>query len=182
MNILSKFYFLVANTLLILSFSSIEAFAQEQHGEESQELKNGVILTFGYTHIPMGTELNSPEAEGFFVPTFGLDYVREISHKWDVGIMLDYELDHYLIAEKELERENAFIIIARAGYNLIDHLSILAGAGIEIEGHKNLFVFRLGAEYGIHFSKHWMIAPAFFFDWKEGYDTYALSLGVGYNF
>jgi len=40
----------------------------------------------------------------------------------------------------------------------------------------------VGVEYGIHFSDRWVLAPAFFFDWKENYNTYALALNVGYNF
>ena len=174
--------FLVANTLLMLIFFSVEAFSLESHDDTSQERNNMFMFNFGYTHIPKGADPHSPEEEGYFVPSLGLDYIRRLSHKWEVGIMLDYELDHYLIVEKDLERENAFIVVAGGAYNLIDHLAIFAGAGVEFEAHNHLFVFRLGTEYGIHLKRHWVIAPAFFFDWKEGYDTYALSLGVGYNF
>ena len=168
--------------VFILCFLNGYVFAQEEPKETQIEPKNIALFTFGYTHIPKGSELDSEDANGFFVPAIGLDYIRRVSHKWRVGVMLDYELDHYLVVEKELERENAFIVVAGVGYNPIKHLFIFSGGGIEIEGNANLFVFRFGAEYGFHLKKQWVIAPAFFFDLKEGYDTYAISLGVGYIF
>jgi len=116
------------------------------------------------------------------VPSLGLDYVRRVGHSWEIGLMLDYELDHYLIVDKELERENAFIAVAGAAYNPIEHLAIFAGGGVELEANEHLFLFRIGTEYGIHLNDNWLIVPAFFFDWKKDYDTYSISLGVGYSF
>jgi hypothetical protein len=168
--------------IIVLILLNTAVLAQETHEKGSQEYRNMLMFTFGYTHIPKGAELNAAEAEGFFVPSVGLDYVRRIGHRWEFGLLLDYELDHYLIVEEEFERENAFIAVAGLGYELIEHFALMAGAGIEIEKNENLFVFRLGAEYGIHFNNRWVLAPAFFYDFKEGYDTYSLSLGIGYNF
>jgi len=175
----SKISLLCVSLLIILVNQN--GYAQEE--EEDAGLKSNVIISFGYTHVPSGSdELNASEAGGLWVPSIGIDYMRRISEKWGVGIMLDYELDHYLIVEKELERENVFIAVAGIAFEPIPHLLLFTGAGIELEHNENLFVYRLGAEYGVHLNHRWLIAPAFFFDWKEGYDTYALSLGLGYNF
>jgi len=37
-------------------------FAQDNHEENHTELKNTVVLSFGYTHIPKGAELESEDA------------------------------------------------------------------------------------------------------------------------
>lgn len=151
--------------------------------EESElEPKNTFVVSFGYTHIPKGAELDAEESDGFFVPSIGLDYARVVGRKWEVGVMLDFELDHYLIVEKELERENAFIGVVGVAYNPIAHLLLFTGAGVEIEKNKHLFVYRLGLDYSFYFGHHWAIVPAFYFDWKEDYDTYAFSVGAKYRF
>lgn len=170
--------------VLFAVFMLVSLFSFAQHHEEnkSEHHKNIFLLSFGYTHIPKGAELHSEESEGFFVPTVGLDYGRVVGKRWEIGVMLDWELDHYIISEKELEREKAFIAVAGVAYNPIAHLAIFTGAGIELEHNQHLFVFRLGTEYAIHLGHHWALAPAFYFDWKEDYDTYALSLGLRYSF
>ena len=115
--------FLIILSVLVLF--NLSAFAREGHEENQSESKNALVLNFGYTHIPQGAELGSESTGGFFVPSIGLDYGRVMGERWEIGIMLDYELDHYLIVEKDLERENAFIVVAGVGYNPIGHGSIL---------------------------------------------------------
>ena len=53
--------FLVATTLLLFIFLSVEVFSQESHDDKSQERNNMFMFNFGYTHIPKGAELHSPE-------------------------------------------------------------------------------------------------------------------------
>lgn len=162
--------------------SNIMVHAQSAHSNIESEPKNIFVLSFGYTHIPAGADLHAENTEGFFVPSIGLDYGRVIAEKWEVGVMLDIELDHYLIYEEEFERENAFVAVGGVAYNITDHLCLIGGLGAEFEKNKHQFVARLGTEYVVHFGKHWGLAPAFYFDWKEKYETYALSLGLRYGF
>lgn len=164
---------------MVLIIIMISNFSYAQEGEEP---KNVLLLSFGYTHIPSGAELEAADTKSFFVPAIGIDYGHIVGKRWEIGIMLDIELDHYLIVKKELERENAFIAVAGVAYNPVGHLYVFGGVGVEIEKNQNLFVLRLGTEYAIHLSDHWALAPAFYFDWKEDYDTYALSLGLRYSF
>lgn len=158
------------------------AYSMEIHEEEVAEPKNALVLSFGYTHIPKGAELHAEESRGILVPSIGLDYGRVVGKRWEVGVMLDLELDHYLIFDQELERENALIGVVGVAYNPIAHLLIFTGAGVEIEKNKHLFVYRLGADYNFNMGHHWAIVPAFYFDWKEDFDTYAFSVGVKYSF
>ena len=138
-------------------------------------------LAFGYTYIPKGAALDASEAEGFFVPSFGLDYFHLLDRRWELGIMLDWELDHYLIFEKELERERAFIATLTATHKLINwHLQ--GGLGVELEKNEHLVVLRLGLERPIHLGNRWVLGPAVYFDIKEGYDTWSLSVSIGKGF
>ena len=85
--------------------------AQEEENEnESEELKHLIALSFGYTYIPNGAELDAAEANGY-LPTIGFDYFYRFSPRGEIGIMMDVELDHYLVVDKDLERENAIIVV-----------------------------------------------------------------------
>lgn len=160
--------------------------AQDQHEEKHAEHKNMIAAKFGYTHVPSGSELHHSESNGFYVPTFGLDYGRVINTKrgkrFELGLMLDWELDHYIITEKELERERAFIAVGGLAFNPVAHLVLFMGAGIEIEQNKNLFVWRSGIDYNFRVGKKWAIVPTFNFDWKEDYGSYSIAVGAKYMF
>ena len=162
-------------TIVLLFFNPI--FAQEE--ESHKHLITGAI---GYTYIPKGTSAESPSAEGVFVPSIGLDYFYSISHRWEIGIMSDFEFGEYVIFDKDLNRENAIVITAIASHALTKHINLFAGGGIELEKHHNLGVIRIGTEYGFELKNSWVIAPGIFFDFKEGIDTWSLSIAFGKAF
>ena len=177
-------YYSILIIALILSHST---FAQEEGevsetGHEGEEGRHTVFLGFGWTHIPQGGNLEDTEANGFLVPTIGLDYLYKIGPKWEVGTMMDLELDHYLIVDQELERENAFIITAVVLYRLLPHLSIFAGTGVEFEHHKNLAIFRVGIDSPFQLGKRWVLVPSFAYDLKEDYNTWSLKVSFGKEF
>lgn len=67
--------------------------AQEEENEnESEELRHLIALSFGYTYIPNGAELDAAEANGYLVPTIGFDYFYRFSPRGEIGIMTDAEL------------------------------------------------------------------------------------------
>lgn len=150
--------------------------------EEEFEHKNSILVSFGYTYIPDGAEREDEGSKGFFVPSIGLDYAREIGERWELLLMLDWELSHYVIVKDELEREKAFISIIGAAYRPFSELYIFAGAGMEFEKNENLFVTRLGAEYMYGLNERWFLAPAFFFDFKKDFPTYTIAVGLKYKF
>lgn len=167
---------------MVLS-STLAVYAQDEEGmEEEEEGKNLIAFTVGYTYIPEAGELRSTEADGFFVPTLGLDYFRRVHPKWEIGLMLDLELDSYLIIDKDLERENAFIMALAGVYKLTPNFQLVGGAGMEWEENENLVIMRLGAERPFNLGNEWKLGPALFFDFKEGYDTWSLSLSIGKEF
>jgi hypothetical protein len=57
------------------------------------------------------------------------------------------------------------------------------GPGIEFEKEKNYNLIRYGLEYEFELTKHWDIAPTFFYDSRfNAFDTWSIALGVGKRF
>jgi hypothetical protein len=164
--------------LFFITILSINTFAQEKE----QEKKNLLSVSLGYTYIPKGSSLEAEEVTGVFVPSIGLDYFRRLHPRWEIGIMADVEMGEYVIFEKDLNREYAILLTAMVNFNLTKHINLLAGGGMEFENHKNLGIIRLGGEYVFKLPKNWVISPGFFFDFKEGTDTWSLSVAFGKEF
>jgi len=164
--------------LFILCLFSFNTFAQENE----QEKKNLLTVALGYTFIPKGSAPEAEEADGVFVPSIGIDYFRRLHPRWEIGIMTDIELGEYVIFEKDLNREYAILLTAMVNFNLTKHINFFAGGGMEFEEHKNLGIIRLGGEYVFRLPKNWVISPGFFFDFKEGTDTWSLSVAIGKEF
>ncbi len=167
--------------LFLVCFLFTISFSQELSKEEKKK-KNLLSVSLGYTYIPKGSLLEAEEATGVFVPSFGLDYFRRLHPRWEIGIMADIELGEYVVFEKDLHREYAMLLTAMVNFNLTEHINLLAGGGMEFEKHKNLGIIRLGGEYVFKLPKTWVISPGFFFDFKEGTDTWSLSVAIGKEF
>ena len=165
--------------LLIVTFLFGNLFAQETEHEEKKHLLTGAL---GYTYIPQGASGHSEAADGVFIPSIGLDYFYSISHRLEIGIMTDLELGEYIIFGKDLHRQNAIVVVGVAAFSLTNHINIFGGGGMEFEKHHNLAVIRLGSEYSFHLKKDWVIAPGMFFDFKEGIDTWSISVAFGKEF
>lgn len=178
--------------ILLVVFVTSISFAQEHEhevssheGNESHAFKHGrnfILFEYGYTHIKEAVAHdNILEEEGHWVSSFGLDYFRVLNEKWKVGVKVDYELGHYIIPhEDDLKRENVLLVIPSASYTVLHGWSIYAGAGMEFEEEKNLFVTRLGTEYGFELGDNgWELPIGVFGDFKEGYNTYAFTIGIG---
>ena len=165
--------------LIIVIFFFENLVAQEAEHEKKNHLITGAL---GYTYIPKGAPHGSNSADGVFVPSIGLDYFYSISNRWEIGFMSDFEFGEYIIFEKELNRKNAIVLTVIASYSLTHHINLFAGGGMEFEQHHNLGVIRIGGEYGFELKNDWVIAPGVFFDFKEGTDTWSLSIAFGKEF
>jgi hypothetical protein len=164
--------------LLIISFFVIRTYAQEQ----TEEKKNLLSISLGYTFIPQGSALEEEESDGIFIPSIGVDYFHRIHPRWELGLMVDLELGEYVVRQKELNRKNALAFIAVGAFTVTKHLNLFAGGGMEFERHQNLGVIRLGAEYVFRLKNNWVISPSFIYDFKEGFDTWSLSFAFGKEF
>jgi hypothetical protein len=153
----------------------------EKSHEEELHKRHKLTLAFGYTHIPEGVEGEGGE-KGVWVPGLGLDYFYRLNEKWEVGLAADIEFGEYLIIDKDLNRHNAFILIALAGYEVIPRWAVFGGIGIELEKHKHMGVLRAGTEYEFELKNDWLIAPGILFDFKEDFYSWSIYAAVGKRF
>jgi len=181
-NTLIKFFLILLFVMPHITIAQVEEAEEREMENESEEFRHFISLSFGYTYIPGGAEVDATEADGFLVPSVGLDYMYKVAPRWEIGIMMDVELDHYLVVDQELERENAFIAVIVGLYKVTPRFSLFAGGGIEVEHHGNLAVFRIGADTPIPLGREWVLAPTLIFDFKEGYDTWSLAVSIGKEF
>ena len=182
---LSLCILLVSTTLM--AQHSVELVDESSHENGKHTVshgKNMIAIDYGIDHIKDGVEHGeSLEEEGHWVSSIGVDYFREVSEKWEVGVKLDIQLGHYIIPHKDnLERENAFIALAVGSYKVLPKWAIFAGAGMEFEKNENLGVIRVGTDYSFHLTQGWAIPVGFFWDIKDGYDVYAFTVGIAKHF
>ncbi|GGF33272.1 hypothetical protein GCM10011339_21860 [Echinicola rosea] len=151
---------------------------EDTQPEEETTTLNRVVFSLGYTWIPQGDDLDDKESEGgFFVPAIGFDYFRKVHDRWEIGVMWDWELEHYIVREENLERERSMLFALIANYELMEHWAVFGGGGIELEKHENLPIFRIGTEYSVDIGQQWELIPTFALDIKKGFNTYNLAVG-----
>jgi len=177
-------------TLILLTFliATHLSLAQEGVNEEKEhEGKNRIGFVLEATFVPEASssehsEESNGDSKGKVVPTIGLEYIRTLSHHWDVGFSAEVELESYIIVDEQLNRENPLILVAFAIYRIIGSWFIYGGAGVELEKHKNLAVLRLGTEYEFKLSNGWDIAPTLTFDHKIDFNSFAIGFSIGKRF
>ena len=171
-------------THLTFGQNSITTRSQNGDTEKAHAIERNVLtLCLSGTWISKGANVDNLNDKGHFVPGVGLDYFYRSDHRWEVGIMMDYEFATYVIPRKEnLIRDRALILVPAVAYTLHPRWTAFAGGGIELEKHQNLFVFRLGMEYGQPIKNGWFVPLGVFFDWKEGYDALSFCFGIGKAF
>ncbi len=158
---------------LILLFAMVNMAGQEQ-----KEQKHVLGAAFGFTFVPLGDQLQDTDARGVFTPTVGIDYFYKFHPRWGAGFLGALELDHYVVTDDEVERENAIILTLVGMYRATKYLDLFLGGGIEVEQHDNLAVLRLGLQYSIDMGEHWALIPKFHFDFKENYNAWSLALTI----
>ncbi|MBB6459523.1 hypothetical protein [Flammeovirga kamogawensis] len=168
----------------LLIFSLLLFFIQTISAQEKKEPKHFISITNANTYIPKGAGVDNLDHKGHFVPGFGIDYLYRFLPKWEVGIMADFEVGEYIIPHDEpLKRENALVLALVATYTLIPNWNVFMGGGVELEKDHNLGIFRLGTEYAFPIGQQgWAIPLGVFYDIKEGYDAWSISVGVGKAF
>ena len=168
--------------LLSVLLPSIANGQEGSHETQKEHPKHLVSVSVGSAFTPIAGNIGNTEARGIFSPTVGLDYFFHFHPKWEVGIITNLELDHYVIVDNQLERENALILSLLGKYNFTNYWSVFAGGGIELEQHDNLAVLRAGLQYAILLKKDWVITPRFFLDFKEKFNTWSFTISFGKRF
>jgi len=131
---------------------------------------------FGFSFVPTGDALGENDARGLFAPMVGLDYFYRINRRWGAGFLGAVELDHYVVTDDQVERENALNLTLVGSFSATKHLDFFLGGGVEVEQHDNLGVFRLGTQYSLDVGNHWALLPKLYFDIKGNYNTWNLAM------
>ncbi|MBK3518628.1 hypothetical protein [Carboxylicivirga marina] len=170
--------------------SGTEHHAQNQH-EHAPHGKHKLSVYTGFTHIPSAfyEHETHEESTGKWVPTIGIDYFYSLSHKWELGIIGDMELDEYYIESdsfEELARNNVVVLSAVGKYKPTHRIGLIAGPGVEWEmgekDTKTFFVLKTGIEFEVAIEKGWELTPVFTYDLKEEYSAYAFGITIGKRF
>lgn len=173
--------------LVCLLLLVLPAIAEEREEDaEAKNVKNRIGLIFEMALIPEGSsedEHGTTDArKGVFVPTVGLEYTRFIAHRWEIGLSAEVEMSHYIILDRELNRDNAFLLVAFALYELTPRWFLMFGGGGEFEQHENLFLLRLGTQYEFPLGNGFDITPTFTWDYKVKLNSIALGISIGKRF
>lgn len=170
---------------LLIGLSCSLVRAQHNDSAKFEELNEPyfrISMALAYTFLPQETHHGR---ENLILPTIALDLEYWLSHKWGVGLHNDLELMIFEVKDEGslfIEREYPVLLTLDLLFRPYAELVIFAGPGVELEPLENYFVFRIGVEYEIPFSKHWDVAPMIFYDAREGaYNTLTLGLGMGYR-
>ncbi len=170
-------HFLVFAFTLFLSTSTFsqEIIKPKHQSPPSHDTRNFIGLFVGNTSIVQS---------GFHLPTIGLEYVREITPNFGLGIITEYELGTHIVQENEagqivseVEREQAFLILPSAFIRIYKGLIFSAGYGVELEHKQNLALSKIGLEYALPLQNfNWKVVPSVSWDHTRLFD------GVVYGF
>ena len=97
-------------------------------------------------------------------------------------VPLGDELDHYVVTDDQVERENALNLTLVGLFSASRYWDFFLGGGIETEQHDNLAVLRLGTQYSLHVGQHWALVPTLYFDFKENYNTWTFAVSLARKF
>ncbi len=184
---MNAFYNIIIISAIML-FSTENTLSQENktdHHENKHEFKHfRIAVTMGHGYIPSATTTDSKLV---VFPTWGLDAQYWVNPKFAIGFKSDIELANYFVdidGTEYLERKNPVILSLPIFYSPYGRdLVFLLGPGVELEGHEDFFIFRMGIGYEIHLAKGWDFTPEFVYDLKNGHiNALTLSVGIGKKF
>lgn len=173
---------------LLLSFVMTTSFAQNHDSPdyEHEFKKFRIAVNLGHAYIPT---TSVPDNNYLIIPVWGLDFQYWINTKWGFALKNDIEIAKYTINNSDdhsddLERNNPIIVSLPVLFSPWDNdLTFLFGPGIELEGHQNFSIFRLGIGYEFEFGNHWDFAPELVYDLKDGHiNSLTIAIGIGRRF
>lgn len=180
--------------LIVLLFLNLKTYSQEHslvvghdvdvHSTNNEFKHFRIAATMGHGYIPSAT---TSDTKLVVLPTWGLDVQYWFNTRLAVGFKSDIELASYFVdvnSEETLIRENPVILSLPIFYSPYGKdLVFLLGPGVELEGHEDFFVFRMGVGYELHLARGWDFTPEFVYDLKDGHiNALTLSVGIGKKF
>jgi hypothetical protein len=157
-------------------------FAQEEYYKfEPNEKKHKFTFLLSHTHINEG--IKNGKKEWLIVPSFTFDYNYILGQKWSLGIHNDLVIETFKVQkstdEIELERTTPFTSALVAGFKPGKSFTYEFGFGGEFAKEGNLFMTRVGIEYGLEISEHLEFISNFVYDIKwNHYNSFVIGIGV----
>jgi hypothetical protein len=162
------------------SLFSQEKLEELTKAELLNEEKNEIGIFVGTTYI---------FDSGFILPTFGIEYLHELTPSLAIGFISEIELGSHIISMNEelhemseVERKSAILVLPVLYYQ-IGKFGLYSGYGIEFEQEENLGLFKLGASYILHLkNEEWAIVPNVSWDHTKLFDAFVYGFTLGKKF
>ncbi len=167
-----------------LFFLTTIASAQESNHEVFKP-HHTLGLMISHTQVNQGVQSNG-DKKWLSLPSWAINYNFKFSQKWAIGlhtdiIVEDFAVEEHLDSSSEgiLERSYPIASAVMFSYKPGKHFSYMLGTGGEFAHTGNLFLFRIGVEYGYDISKDWELNANITNDLKvNAYNSWAIGLGV----
>lgn len=169
-------------SLAIFVFTNTWVKAQES---ERLSFKKYHRITAATSHSHLRSGIVSGDQKWLALPSLGFDYDFWWNPKWGAGLHSDIVIENF---EVETDLSSDDVVIKRSKplasaamlcYKPWRHLTFLGGLGGEFAKEENLFLVRLGAEYGAEIDEDWEVSLNLMYDIKwHTYDTWVIGLGI----
>jgi len=159
-------------------------FSQEElHNEFHPHHTLGLMIS--HTQISQGVQANG-DKKWLSLPSWAINYNYKFSQKWAIGLHNDIIVEDFTV-EEHLKSSNGQVLArsypiasaVMASYKPGKHFSYMFGSGGEFAHAGNLFLLRVGLEYGYHISNDWELNANVVNDLKiNAYNSWAIGMGI----
>lgn len=172
--------------LLLMLLFYIQGFAQEESAGKKFKPYHSIGIIISHTNIKKGVS-SSGDSKWLSLPSWAINYNYKFKPKWAIGLHSDivtetFEVEEHLKSSGNneiLERSYPIATAIMVSYKPGNHFSFMSGCGGEFSHTGNLFLIRIGVEYGYHLNKKWEINANITNDLKiNSYNSWAIGMGL----
>jgi hypothetical protein len=171
-------------TLLVFLTFILQTYAQEEAQKQFQS-QHTLGLIISHTNVSKGVDVNG-DRKWLSLPSWAINYNYKFSPHWAIGLHNDiitetFEVEEHLSNKnvQTIERSYPLASVLMASYKPGKHFSCLLGSGGEFSHTGNLFLLRVGVEYGYEINEKWEINANLTNDFKiNSYNSWAIGFGL----
>lgn len=171
---------------LALFLIVFQGFAQDESTHEAFHPHHSVGFIISHTNIKKGVT-STGDNKWLSLPSWAINYNYKFKPKWAIGLHSDivtetFEVEEHLkndeineILERSFPVASALMLSYKPG----KHFGFMIGSGGEFSHTGNLFLIRVGVEYGYHLTKKWELNGNITNDLKiNAYNSWAIGMGL----
>ncbi|WP_417365769.1 hypothetical protein [Flavobacterium beibuense] len=164
---------------LVFLLFVFNARSQEEEGSGRYQR-----LGISISHANISSGLKDAENKWISLPAWGIDYDHWFNEKWGLGMHVDIIVEKFTVEENlgddsVLERSFPVAPAIMGLHKFGRHHTLMFGVGAEFAKEENLFLNRLGYEYGLEVSEKWEVGFSLNYDFRwNAYDSYIFGIGV----